>query len=74
MTDLPTVGMEDWDSLMDSTVGCHKKLRSTLTPLLEELSSCSTLKKCTVKMDPLTRKFQGMALTQLATSETHQAE
>jgi hypothetical protein len=29
---------------------------------------------CTVKIDPLTRKFQGMALTQPAASETHQAE
>jgi hypothetical protein len=29
---------------------------------------------CTIKIDPLTRKFQGMALTQPTTSETHQAE
>jgi hypothetical protein len=29
---------------------------------------------CTVKIYPLTRKFQGMALTQPAASETHQAE
>jgi hypothetical protein len=28
----------------------------------------------TVEIDPLTRKFQGMALTQSTTSETHQAE
>jgi hypothetical protein len=28
----------------------------------------------TTKIDPLTRKFQGMALTQPAASETHQAE
>jgi hypothetical protein len=28
----------------------------------------------TTKIDPLTRKFQGMALTQPAMSETHQAE
>jgi hypothetical protein len=28
----------------------------------------------TVKIGPLTRKFQGMALTQLAASETHQVE
>jgi hypothetical protein len=28
---------------------------------------------CTVEIDPLTRKFQGMALTQPAVSETHQA-
>jgi hypothetical protein len=28
----------------------------------------------TVKIDPLTRKFQGMALAQLVASETHQAE
>jgi hypothetical protein len=78
-------------------VGCHKKLRSTLIPLLEESSSCSTLKKRelssrsfvlekgrvrawfkknsrTVEIDPLTRKFQGMSLTQSAASETHQAE
>jgi hypothetical protein len=29
---------------------------------------------CTAKIDPLTRKFQGMALTQLVASEMHQAE
>jgi polyhydroxyalkanoate synthesis regulator phasin len=29
---------------------------------------------CTVKIEPLTRKFQGMALTQPTTSETHQVE
>jgi hypothetical protein len=29
---------------------------------------------CTVKIDPLTRKFQGIALTQPAASETHHAE
>jgi hypothetical protein len=28
----------------------------------------------TIEIDPLTRKFQGMALTQPATSETHRAE
>jgi hypothetical protein len=28
----------------------------------------------TIEIDPLTRKFQGMALTQPATNETHQAE
>jgi hypothetical protein len=28
----------------------------------------------TVKIDPLTNKFQGMALTRPAASETHQAE
>jgi hypothetical protein len=29
---------------------------------------------CTVEIDPLTRKFQGMALTHPAASETHQVE
>jgi hypothetical protein len=29
---------------------------------------------CTAKIDPLMRKFHGMALTQPAVSETHQAE
>jgi hypothetical protein len=29
---------------------------------------------CTTKIDPLTRKFQGMALTQPKASETHQVE
>jgi hypothetical protein len=67
-------------------------------PLLEEPSSCSTLKKAralfeklsankreseeyglkenshTVEIDPLKRKFHGMALTQPAVSEMHQAE
>jgi hypothetical protein len=28
----------------------------------------------TIKIDPLKRKFQGMALTQSAVSETHQVE
>jgi hypothetical protein len=28
----------------------------------------------TIKIDPLTRKFQGIALTQTAASQTHQAE
>jgi hypothetical protein len=28
----------------------------------------------TIEIDPLTRKFQGIALTQPAVSETHQAE
>jgi hypothetical protein len=31
-------------------------------------------KSHTIKIDPLTRKFQGMALTQPAASEMHQAE
>jgi hypothetical protein len=50
MTDLPTAGMEDWNSPRDSTVSCHKKLRSTLIPLLEVPSSCSTLKKCELSL------------------------
>jgi hypothetical protein len=29
---------------------------------------------CTAKIDPLTRKFQGMALTQPSVSEMHQVE
>jgi hypothetical protein len=29
---------------------------------------------CTIEHDPLTRKFQGMALTQPIVSEMHQAE
>jgi hypothetical protein len=29
---------------------------------------------CTIKIDPLTGKFRGMALTQPTASETHQAE
>jgi hypothetical protein len=72
-------------------MGCHKKIRSILIPMLEEPSSCSMLKKLstcereseehglkenfrTVKIDPLTMKFQCMALTQPAGSEMHQAE
>jgi hypothetical protein len=50
--------------------------------LLEKLSACEReseehgLKEnsCTVKIDPLTRMFQGMALTQPVVSEMHQAE
>jgi hypothetical protein len=49
---------------------------------LEKLSACEReseehgLKEnsCTVKIDPLTRMFQGMALTQPVVSEMHQAE
>jgi hypothetical protein len=29
---------------------------------------------CTIEIDPLTRMFQGIALTQPAASETHQVE
>jgi hypothetical protein len=29
---------------------------------------------CTIEIDPITRKFQGMTLTQPVASETHQAE
>jgi hypothetical protein len=55
-----------------------KKVRA----LLEKLSTCKReseeygLKEDspTAEIDPLTRKFQGMALTQSAVSETHQAE
>jgi hypothetical protein len=98
MIDLPTAAWKIGNSTRDSTVGCHKKLRSTLMPLLEEPSSCSTPKKrelfsrsfplakreseeyglkensCTIEIDPLIRKFQGMPLIQPAASETHQAE
>jgi hypothetical protein len=50
--------------------------------LLEKLSATETeseeygLKEDshTTEIDPLTRKFQGMALTQPSTSETHQVE
>jgi hypothetical protein len=37
MTDLPTAGMEDWEFNQGFYCGL---------PLLEEPSSCSTLKKC----------------------------
>jgi hypothetical protein len=85
------------NSPRNSTVGCHKKLRSTLTlaggtflmlnaeeawALFEKLSASE--RECeehglkenshTVKIYPLTRKFQGMPLTQPTASETHQAK
>jgi hypothetical protein len=71
-------------------VGCHKKLRRNLLhaqckkarALLEKLSTSEReseeygLKEdfCTTEIDPLTRKFRCIALTQPIASETHQAE
>jgi hypothetical protein len=51
-------------------------------PLFEKLSASkreseehgSKENSRSVKIDPFARKFQGMALTQPAASETHQAE
>jgi hypothetical protein len=65
MTDLPTAGMEDGSTLFE-------KLSTGKREESEEYG----LKKNshTVEIDPLTRKIQGMALTQLVTSETYQAE
>jgi hypothetical protein len=61
----------------------HRKIgHSSSITLFEKLSASKReseehgLKEdsCITKIDPLTRKFQGMALTQPAASETHQAE
>jgi hypothetical protein len=98
MTDLPTVGMEDWefnqgfycrlsrgakehiDALARGTFFMLNAKRARA--LIEKLSASKReseeygLKEnsCIVEIDPLTRKFQGMALTQPVVSETHQVE
>jgi hypothetical protein len=98
MTDLPTVGMEDWEFTQGVYCGFSqeaKKHIDTLSrgtfimlnaeevwALFENLSSSEreseehVLKENSriVEIDPVTRKFQGMALTQPATTEMHQAE
>jgi hypothetical protein len=77
MTNLPTAAWKIGNSPRDSTMGCHKKLRSTYMPLLEEPSSCSTLKKheLFLRSFPLVKgRVRSMALTQPTLSETHQVE
>jgi hypothetical protein len=64
MTDLPTTGMEDGSTLFEKLSTGKRE------------SEVYGLKKNshTFEIDPLTRKIQGMALTQPVTSETYQAE
>jgi hypothetical protein len=98
MTDLPTVGMEDWEFTQGFYCGLSQEAKEHIDvlaggtffmlnaeeaqALFEKLSASEReneehgLKENsrTVEIDPLTRKFQGMALTQPVASETHQAE
>jgi hypothetical protein len=98
MTDLPTIGMEDWEFIQGFYCGLSqepkehmgtlaggtffmlnaKEARSLLEKLFasERESEEHGLKENsrTIKIDPLTRKFHGMAVTQPIASETHQAE
>jgi hypothetical protein len=98
MTDLPTVGMEDWEFTQGFYCGLSQEAKEHIDTLaewtffmlnaeeawalFEKLSACEReseehgLKKNsrTIEIDLLTRKFQGMALTQPAASEMHQAE
>jgi hypothetical protein len=71
-----------WNSAASSPTTFFMFNAEEARALLEKLSASEReseehgLKEnsCTVKIDPLTRKFHGMALTQPAASETHQAE
>jgi hypothetical protein len=98
MTDLPTIGIEDWEFTQGFYCGLSQEAKEhsdTLAggnffmlnakearALFEKLSATEReseehgLKEnsSTVETDPLTRKFQDMALTQPTASETHQAE
>jgi hypothetical protein len=98
MTDLPTVGMEDWEFTQGLYYGLSQEAKENIDTLaggtffmLNTEEAWSHIKKLptsereteehglkensrTVKIDPLTRKFQGMALIQPTTSDTHQAE
>jgi hypothetical protein len=98
MTDLPTVGMEDWEFNQGFYYGLSQEAKEHIDVLargtffmLNAEKARALFKKLsaskreseeyglkensnTVEIDPLTRKFQGMALTQPAASETHQVE
>jgi hypothetical protein len=98
MTDLPTVGMEDWEFTQGFYCGLSQEAKEHIDTLaggtffmlntkearalFEKLSASEreseehSLKEnsCTVEINHLTRKFQGMALTQPAASETHHVE
>jgi hypothetical protein len=98
MTDLPTVGLEDWEFNQGFYCGLSQETKEHIDALargtffmlnakkvralLEKLSASKReseeygLKEDsrTAEIDSLTRKFQGMALTQPAASEMHQAE
>jgi hypothetical protein len=98
MTNLPTVGMEDWEFTQGFYCGLSQENEEHIDALAggtffmlnaedvqalfekfsisERESEENGLKENshTIKIDPLKRKFQGMALTQSAVSETHQVE
>jgi hypothetical protein len=98
MTDLSTIGMEDWEFTKGFYCGLSQEAKEHIDThaggtffmlnteearaLFEKLSASEReseehgLKEnsCTIEIDPLTRKFQGMVLIQPAASETHQAE
>jgi hypothetical protein len=98
MTDLPTVGMEDWEFTQGFYYGLSQEAKEHLDTLaggtffmlnaeeawalFEKLSAKKRASEehglkensRTVKIDPLTRKFQGMPLTQPIAGEMHPAE
>jgi hypothetical protein len=98
MTDLPIIGMEDWESNQGFYCGLLQEAKEHIDDhagatffmlnakkvwaFLEKLSASEReseeygLKEDsrTAEIDPLTRKFQGMALTQPTASEMRQAE
>jgi hypothetical protein len=82
MIDLPTVGMEDWEFTQGFYCGLSQEAMEHIDILVggtffmlnaEEVWDLLE-NSSTIEIDPLTRKFQGMALTQPVASETHQAE
>jgi hypothetical protein len=98
MTDLPTIGMEDWEFNQGVYCGLSQEAKKHIGALVGGTFFMLNAEKVwalfvklsaskresgeyglkenshTVEIDPLTRKFQGMALTQPAMSEMHQAE
>jgi hypothetical protein len=98
MTDLPTVGMEDWEFTQGLYYGLSQEAKEHIDTLVgwtffmlnaeeawalfEKLFASKREGKehglkensHTVKINPLRRKFQSMALTQPTASETHQVE
>jgi hypothetical protein len=98
MTDLPTVGTEDWEFTQGFYYGLSQEAKEHINALVGETFFVLNVKEVralfeklstsereseehglkenshTVEIDPLTRKFQGMALSQPTASEMHQVE
>jgi hypothetical protein len=77
MTDLPTASMEDLEFSRGFYCGLSQEAKEHIDTLAGGtffmLNAKEHFDSRTDEIDPLTRKFQGMALTQLIASETHQA-